>query len=65
MSPIFAEIYFQKNNYETATKLYEKLIEIFEKYPEENQPSTIQKVYTGLSQIYFEKGEFNKGTSNK
>jgi hypothetical protein len=60
-SAIFAEIHFQKKNYQTATQLYEKLIEIFHKYPEDNQPSTIQRVYTGLSEIYLEKGDYNKG----
>jgi hypothetical protein len=61
MSSIFAEIYFQKKDYQTAMKLYEKLIELFDKNPEDHQPSTMQKVYTGLSNIYLEKGEYNKG----
>jgi hypothetical protein len=61
ISAIFAEIHFQKKNYQTATELYEKLIEIFHKYPEDNQPMTIQRVYTGLSEIYLEKGDYNKG----
>ncbi|CAF3912462.1 unnamed protein product, partial [Rotaria sp. Silwood1] len=61
-SSIFGEICFHQNNYEKAEMLYQTTIELFEKNPEKNEPSTVQRCYTGLSEIYLEKAQYMRGT---
>ncbi|CAM4915423.1 unnamed protein product [Rotaria socialis] len=59
-SSIFGEIYFHQKKYEQAILLYQKTIELFEQYPDKSVPSTIQKCYTGLSEIYLEEEQYVK-----
>ncbi|CAF5025623.1 unnamed protein product, partial [Rotaria sp. Silwood1] len=61
-SSIFGEICFHQNNYEKAEMLYQTTIELFEKNPEKNEPSTVQRCYTGLSEIYLEKAQYMRAT---
>ncbi|CAF1335549.1 unnamed protein product [Rotaria sordida] len=60
-SSIFGEIYFHQKKYEYAVMLYQKTIELFEQHPDKSVPSTIQRCYTGLSEIYLEKEQYMKG----
>ncbi|CAF3422963.1 unnamed protein product [Rotaria sp. Silwood2] len=60
-SSIFGEIYFHQKKYEKAILLYHKTIELFKQHPDKSVPSTIQKCYTGLSEIYLEEEQYIKG----
>ncbi|CAF3078285.1 unnamed protein product [Rotaria sp. Silwood2] len=60
-SSIFGEIYFHQKKYEKAILLYQKTIELFKQHPDKSVPSTIQKCYTGLSEIYLEEEQYIKG----
>ncbi|CAF1515780.1 unnamed protein product [Adineta ricciae] len=57
---IFGEIYFHQNKHDQAMTLFQQTVELLEKVSDTDVSSTIQRCYTGLSEIYLEQGELMK-----
>ncbi|UJR24166.1 hypothetical protein I4U23_027132 [Adineta vaga] len=57
---IFGEIYFHQNKYDEAMTLFQQTVELLEKISDKDISSTVQRCYTGLSEIYLEQRQFKK-----